>query len=35
MGKTIKRKNKEPLIEGFNTLFNKRDFAAAEKFLVA
>ena len=32
MGKTIKQKNKEPLIEGFNTLFNKRDFAAAEKF---
>ena len=32
MGKTIQQKNKELLIEGFNTLFNKRDFAAAEKF---
>ena len=28
MGKTIQQKNKELLIEGFNTLFNKRDFAA-------
>ena len=31
MEKTTQQKNKELLIEGFNTLFNKRDFAAAEK----
>jgi predicted SnoaL-like aldol condensation-catalyzing enzyme len=31
MQKTIQEKNKELLIEGFNSLFNKRDFAAAEK----
>jgi len=32
MEKTTQQKNKELLTEGFNTLFNKRDFAAAEKF---
>ena len=31
MEKTSPQKNKELLIEGFNTLFNRRDFAAAEK----
>ena len=31
MEKTTQQKNKELLIEGFNTLFNKHDFAAAEK----
>ena len=31
MQKTTQEKNKELLIAGFNTLFNKRDFAAAEK----
>ena len=31
MEKTTQQKNKELLIEGFKTLFNKRDFAAAEK----
>jgi hypothetical protein len=31
MEKTTQQKNKELLIAGFNTLFNKRDFAAAEK----
>ena len=31
MEKTTPQKNKELLIEGFDTLFNKRDFAAAEK----
>jgi predicted SnoaL-like aldol condensation-catalyzing enzyme len=31
MEKTTPQRNKELLIEGFNTLFNKRDFAAAEK----
>ena len=29
--KTLQQKNKELLVEGFNTLFNKRNFAAAEK----
>jgi predicted SnoaL-like aldol condensation-catalyzing enzyme len=31
MEKTTQQKNKELLIEGFDTLFNKHDFAAAEK----
>lgn len=31
MEKTTPQRNKELLIEGFNALFNKRDFAAAEK----
>ena len=31
MQKTTQEKNKELLVAGFNTLFNKRDFAEAEK----
>jgi hypothetical protein len=27
--------NKECVLEAFDTLFNKRDYAAAERFLVA
>ena len=29
---TIESKNKELVLEAFDTLFNKRDYAAAEKF---
>ena len=32
MQKTTQEKNKELVVAGFNTLFNKRDFADAEKF---
>jgi predicted SnoaL-like aldol condensation-catalyzing enzyme len=32
MDKTLEKQNKELVVAGFNTLFNKRDFAAAEKF---
>ena len=31
MQKTTQEKNKELLVAGFNTLFNKRDFDEAEK----
>ena len=32
MSQTLQEKNKALLIGGFNTLFNKRDFAKAEKY---
>jgi predicted SnoaL-like aldol condensation-catalyzing enzyme len=32
MSQTIQEKNKALVIEAFGTLFNKRDYAAAEKF---
>ncbi|HEY4358218.1 MAG TPA: nuclear transport factor 2 family protein [Acidobacteriaceae bacterium] len=32
MSQTIESKNKERVLEAFDTLFNKRDYAAAEKF---
>jgi predicted SnoaL-like aldol condensation-catalyzing enzyme len=32
MSKTIEAMNKTLVLEAFNTLFNKRDYAAAEKF---
>jgi predicted SnoaL-like aldol condensation-catalyzing enzyme len=32
MAKEREAKNKELVLEGFDTLFNKRDYAAAEKF---
>jgi predicted SnoaL-like aldol condensation-catalyzing enzyme len=32
MNRTIESKNKELVLQAFDTLFNKRDYAAAEKF---
>jgi predicted SnoaL-like aldol condensation-catalyzing enzyme len=32
MNKALESKNKELVLEAFDTLFNKRDYAAAEKF---
>jgi hypothetical protein len=32
MKKTLQEKNKATVLEAFDTLFNKRDYAAAEKF---
>src|SRR6267142_243803 len=32
MSETIESKNKALVLEGFDTLFNKRDYAAAERF---
>ncbi len=32
MAKTTPKENRERLLEAFDTLFNKRDYAAAEKF---
>jgi predicted SnoaL-like aldol condensation-catalyzing enzyme len=32
MKQTIESKNKELVLEAFDTLFNKRNYAAAEKF---
>src|SRR5437588_11706499 len=32
MSQTIQEKNKALVLEGFDTLFNKRDYAAAEKY---
>jgi len=32
MEKTIQQKNKEVVLEAFDTLFNKRDYARAETF---
>jgi hypothetical protein len=32
MKKTAEEKNKKLVLEGFDTLFNKRDYAAAEGF---
>jgi len=32
MNRTVESKNKALVLEAFNTLFNKRDYAAAEKF---
>jgi predicted SnoaL-like aldol condensation-catalyzing enzyme len=32
MNQTIESKNKALVLEAFNTLFNKRDYAAAERF---
>ena len=32
MNQTIEEKNKELVLKAFDTLFNKRDYAAAEKF---
>jgi predicted SnoaL-like aldol condensation-catalyzing enzyme len=32
MNRTVESKNKALALEGFDTLFNKRDYAAAEKF---
>lgn len=32
MKKTAEEKNKELVLEAFDTLFNKRDYAAAERF---
>jgi hypothetical protein len=31
MEKTVEEKNKATVLEAFDTLFNKRDYAAAEK----
>ena len=35
MNETIQEKNKALVLEAFDTLFNKRDYAAAEEVLVA
>jgi hypothetical protein len=35
MNETIQEKNKALVLDAFDTLFNKRDYAAAEKFRVA
>jgi hypothetical protein len=32
MSQTIQEKNKELVLDAFDTLFNKRDYAAAEKY---
>ena len=32
MEQTIEQKNKAMVLEAFDTLFNRKDFAAAEKF---
>ena len=32
MNRTVESKNKTLVLEAFDTLFNKRDYAAAEKF---
>ena len=32
MSQTIQEKNKALVLEAFDTLFNKRDYAAAERF---
>ena len=32
MASELEKKNKELVVKGFDTLFNKRDYAAAEKF---
>jgi hypothetical protein len=32
MGQTTQEKNKAPVLEAFDTLFNRRDYAAAERF---
>ena len=32
MNRTVESKNKALVVEAFDTLFNKRDYAAAEKF---
>jgi len=32
MSKTIQEKNKALVLDAFDTLFNKRDYAAAERF---
>jgi predicted SnoaL-like aldol condensation-catalyzing enzyme len=32
MEKTIQQKNKDLVLEAFDTLFNKRDYATAETF---
>jgi predicted SnoaL-like aldol condensation-catalyzing enzyme len=32
MNRAVESKNKALVLEAFNTLFNKRDYAAAEKF---
>lgn len=32
MSQTLQEKNKALLIEGFDVLFNKRDFTGAEKY---
>lgn len=32
MSSTLTRRNKETVLEAFETLFNKRDYAAAERF---
>jgi predicted SnoaL-like aldol condensation-catalyzing enzyme len=32
MGQTVEERNKEIVREAFDTLFNKRDYTAAEKF---
>lgn len=32
MNRTVEAKNKALVLEAFDTLFNKRDYAAAEKF---
>jgi predicted SnoaL-like aldol condensation-catalyzing enzyme len=32
MNRTIEQKNKELVLKAFDTLFNKRDYAAAERF---
>ena len=35
MEQTIEQKNKALVLEAFDTLFNRKDFAAAEEVLVA
>ena len=32
MSQTLQEKNKAPLLEGFDVLFHKRDWAGAEKY---
>ena len=32
MEKTVQQKNKALVLEAFDTLFNKRDYAAAERY---
>jgi predicted SnoaL-like aldol condensation-catalyzing enzyme len=32
MNQTIEEKNKELVLKAFDTLFNKRDYAAAERY---
>ena len=35
MSQTMRERNKALVLEAFNTLFNKRDYEVAERYLVA